>query len=201
MPALPPAVRRWWPAAAGLLALTLALVVPLSSGTDPSPAPASASGPVEAAAAGTDDRGATTELPESPTAPPAPAVAAVSAAGPPTPGAAELLDGPFNERLALRQVTLGVGAEASVSGTFAQVVENSPLLVMEVQADFYDASGAVLGSRRKVLRQPDIKAAALRPDGSDPRYGGDVPFTVQAPDDYAGRVASAFVSVPTLVNE
>ncbi len=180
---LPAAARRWWPAAAGVTVLAVALLVPLSGGGEQSP------------------RAAQAASSPAPVAPAASAIPAVDVREVPAAGTASLAAGPFSDRLAATELTLARGEKASVTGQFRQVTENSALLVMEVQADFYDAGGELLGSRRKVLRQPDVVTGGVLPDGSDTRYGGDIGFAVSAPAEWAGEVASALVSVPVLVNE
>ena len=173
--------RRWWPTAAGAAVLLAALAGSVlamdDAGTADRPAPASAPQPVLLR------------------------VAPVPDTGPPATGEAVLAAGPFTDRLALRDLTLLRTGQVGVSGTFAQVVEIGELLVIEVQADFYDGSGTLLGSESTAMDQDDIVNGGLRPAGSDERPGGDVDFAVTADAAYADRVASAVVSVPVLVNE
>jgi hypothetical protein len=167
-------LRRWSPALAGLLVLAVALVVPMASRSSSLP---KAARPVAAAT------------------PAAPAIVPVSA-GRPVPGRATLVAGPFTDRLRLHTLRLARSPKVAAAGQFAQVADNSAIIVMEVQADFYDAAGALLASKRTVLRQPDVIGGT-----GVQRYGGHVPFTVAAPPAVAARVSSALVSVPVLVNE
>lgn len=176
-----PAVRRWSPAAVGVLVIGAVFALPLAGSRGsaaipkPSTAATKATAPVSAPVA-------------------APAVASRR---PPAPGEARLVAGPFTDRLRLQQVSLQGGV---MRGSFAQVADNSAVLVMEVQGDFYDARGALLGSRRTVLRQPDVVRSGRGGTGTQ-RYGGDIVFTVAAAPAWSARAAGVLLSVPTLVNE
>ena len=163
MPPVPPALSRWWPAAA-----------PATRSTAPVSVPSS---------------------------PAAPALVPVRSGTPPQAGEVELVAGPFTDRVRLEQAQVRTGKQAAVEGSLAQLVDSSALIVAQLQVDFYGADGALLGSRQKVLRQPDITSGGVRPVGGDARYGGDIDFSVQAPAQYADEVRAALLSVPTLVNE
>ena len=183
MPHLSPTARRWSPAVAGLVVVGLAFAVPLHSGSGRSESPRRSA--------------ATSVVSASPT--PAPTgIPAVSGQRPPTAGRAQLIAGPFTDRL--RLVRLDVVKGVGVAGEFAQRFDNSALLDLEVQADFYAADGSLLGSKRRVLRQPDVIAAGKGGTG-DQRFGGNIVFAVDAPAAYAARVSGVLVSVPVLVNE
>lgn len=171
-------LRRWWPAVVGVLVLVAVFAVPLAGKDDPAPAAAQ---PAPSASASAAPVG----------------IAPVAAGTAPAPGRAELVEGPFTDRLRLQRLALRAG---TVTGAFSQVADNSAIIVMEVQADFFDARGSLLGSRRTVLRQPDVVAAGQGGTGSE-RYGGDVVFRVAPSAAWSARVSSAAVSVPTLVNE
>ncbi len=176
---MPAVLRRWWPALLGLLVLGAVFLLPMAGGASPAAAPKAPGAPSPTA---------------TPTASGIPAVSGVQA---PRPGEARLVAGPFTDRLRLQRLILAGGA---ARGVFAQVSDNSALLVMEVQADFYDAHGSLLGSRKTVLRQPDVVRAGQGGTGAQ-RYGGDIVFAVPAAPAWAGKVAGVLVSVPTLVNE
>ena len=188
MPSVPAALNRWWPAAAGAAVLALALVVPLAGGSESKAAPTvpAAQTPAPAAVA---------------SSPTAPALVPVRAGAAPKAGQVELVAGPFTDRVELKRAQVRTGDKAAVEGSLAQVVDNSALIVAQVQIDFYGSDGTLLGSRQKVLRQPDISSGGVRPVGGDARYGGDIDFRVEAPASYADRVSAALMSVPTLVNE
>jgi len=191
---------RWTalaPLGIGLAVAAVILVVPLHHGAG------SATGTGGGTAtAGTTAAGTTPTPAESFPAPDR--LAAVAAtAGTARPGLGRgvvLVDGPFTDRLTLRRSALGTGPQAHVDGLFGQLDDKGGLLEMEVQADFYDASGRLLASRRRVLHQPDLVPPAQGGSG-DARFGGDIPFDIQAPEAVARRVSVARVSVPTLVNE
>ena len=193
MPHVPAALNRWWPAAAGAAVLALALAVPLAGGSEGKDAPAAAA----STAAGAEASEAASPAP----APTAPALAPVRAGKAPEAGQVELVAGPFTDRLELKQAQVRTGAKAAVEGSLGQAVDNSALIVAQLQVDFYAADGELLGSRQKVLRQPDISSGGVRPVGGDARYGGDIDFSVEAPAKYADEVSAALLSVPTLVNE
>ncbi len=178
-----PLLRRWWPALAGLAVLGAVFALPLAGGGSSRTASV-----VPATATATPSAVARTAVP---------GILAVSSATPPRAGEARLLAGPFTDRLRLLRLSLQAG---TARGTFAQVADNSALLVMEVQADFYDARGTLLGSRRTVLRQPDVVAAAQGGTGVQ-RFGGNIVFAVGPARAWATQVAGVLVSVPTLVNE
>lgn len=203
MPQLPPASRRWWPALAGAAVLAAVLVVPVSGGSRDAARPAAA--PAAAGRAAADLAGSTTAAVAvpAPVAPPAPPVVPVTPVGAPAPaaGQVQLAEGPFTDRVALRQASVRAGTDAAVQGTLGQLVETSALLLAQVQVDFYAADGALLGSRVKVLRQPDVVSGGVQQVGGDKRYGGDISFDVEAPVEYAPRVSAAVLSIPTLVNE
>jgi hypothetical protein len=182
VPSLSPTARRWSPAVAGLVVVGAAFALPLHGGTSTASSPRL--------------RIVASALPT----PQATGIVAVSGEQPPGTGQARLVAGPFTDRLRLLRLTLVQGAKPQVQGEFAQRFDNSALLDMEVQADFYAADGTLLGSKRRVLRQPDVIAAGKGGTG-DQRFGGNIVFSVEAPTTYAKRVAGVLVSVPVLVNE
>jgi len=187
VPHVPAPLSRWWPAAAGAAVLGLALAVPLAGGADTAAAPAA---PAAQSAA-----------PVAVVAPTPAALVPVRAGKAPEAGHVELVAGPFTDRVELRTAQVRTGAKAAVEGRLGQLVDTSALIVAQLQVDFYAADGTLLGSRQKVLRQPDITTGGVRPVGGDARYGGDIDFAVEAPAQYADRVSAALLSLPTLVNE
>jgi hypothetical protein len=128
--------------------------------------------------------------------------AAVAAQLPPTvqPGTAALVAGPFSDAVELGALQLRPGDEATVTGTVRLTADVSTLLVMDLEAAWYDAAGALLGTSRTTLRQPDF-TRAYDAGLIDARFGAALPFSVPAPVDVAGRAATATVGVPVLVNE
>ena len=195
MPHVPAALSRWWPAAAGATVLALALAIPLAGGSESKAAPVAAVASASAAAPSAASPSAAAP------APTAPALVPVRAGKAPKAGKVELVAGPFTDRVRLQEAQVRPGAHAVVEGSLGQVVDTSALIVAQLQVDFYAADGKLLGSRQKVLRQPDITSGGVRPAGGDARYGGDINFSVEAPAQYADQVSAALLSVPTLVNE
>lgn len=172
-----PLFRRWWPALTGLALVVAVFTLPLSG----------------VARSGHPRPAATTPA----AAPASLGIRAVSDQKPPSAGEARYVAGPFSDRLRLLNLSL---KGRQVSGLFAQVADNSSILVMEVQADFYDRAGRLLGSRRTTLRQPDVVRTARGGTGPK-RYGGDVAFTIGSAPAWGAQVTGALVSVPVLVNE
>ena len=178
---MPPVLRRWWPALIGLSVVGAVFLLPLAGRGTAVPGPRAVANQAVVAVATPTPAG----------------VAAVPGQRLPEPGEARFVAGPFTDRLALRTLTFRGG---TVGGRFGQVADNSAVIVLEVQGDFYDDKGTLLGSRKTVLRQPDIVRAAQGGVGPQ-RYGGDIPFTVRPAAGWAARVSGVLVSVPTLVNE
>ncbi|MFE3187690.1 hypothetical protein ACFXHA_01695 [Nocardia sp. NPDC059240] len=121
-----------------------------------------------------------------------PPAAAVSV----TPGEVRLTPGPFTDRVRLSGTRLD---GATVHGTLAVTSDVSDLLALEVRADFYDASGHLVGSGR--FERADGESAAGSHAGNGHVAGDDgIAFTITAaPADAA--VAAAVLSIPVLVNE
>lgn len=114
----------------------------------------------------------------------------------PADGTATQLAGPFDEGLALAD--LAVAPDGAV-GTVQVTGDVSTVLVLELRAGFYDRGGALLGTGRLVLRQPDF-TRAYEAGVTGARYNGALPFAVPAPEDADGA-RSAVVTVVSLVNE
>lgn len=172
--------------AAGGLALLLAL------GSAGCTASAPVAGAPAAAPASTAPAGAlpTSALPAvslapTDTAPPAPAHLAEPVAA----GTVARQPGPFDDRLRMTGVRLRAG---TVEARLRVTSDVSEVLALEVDADFYDARGALLG-RTRTRSAPAHEAAGV-PDEA-------VALRLPAATAYRHRVASAVLSVPVLVNE
>ena len=114
----------------------------------------------------------------------------------PAPGTVLVEEGAFTDRLALRGLALQGGTR--VVGRIANTSDVSELIVLEVQADFYDAAGRLLGSGTSAYADEeftDTGATAVE-------VGPDDTFAVEVSSRpaLAGAV-SAVVTVPQLVNE
>jgi hypothetical protein len=106
-----------------------------------------------------------------------------------SPGSVRVEDGPFTDRVTLAGVRLAPGRRASVTGRLNNAVDVSELIVLELQADFYDEAGRLVGTGRQVFED-----AHARP-GEPP-----LDFSIRAPAS-APPAASAVLSIPQLVNE
>ena len=98
-------------------------------------------------------------------------------------------DGPFTDRVRITGLVLVPGDPPVVRGRIVNTVDVSELIVLELQADFYDAAGRFLGSGRQVFRDAHADPAE-----------GPLAFRVRASAPQPAAV-SAVVSVPQLVNE
>lgn len=99
--------------------------------------------------------------------------------------------GPFDDRFTMTPQLEPTGAAADITVTS----DVSELIVLELQADFYDGAGLLLGTAKTTHQEK-------HGDGEDHADSDDgVHLTVTAEPAYRGRVASAVVSVPVLVNE
>ena len=118
----------------------------------------------------------------------------------PAAGAATLLPGPMSRTVAVEGLSLEPGERPAAAGTVQVVQDVSTVIILELDAGFYDAQGALLGVERLVLRQPDF-TRAWQAGTIDAQYGGALPFRIEAPEGLGARVASVAVAVPVLVNE
>ena len=109
----------------------------------------------------------------------------------PAAGTVSVQPGPFDDRFSLAGTRLA-GAAVTTSVTVESDV--SEIIVLETQADFYDAAGALLGSAR-ATHEDD------HGDGEAHTAAEAVPLRMPADPAYAARVHSAVLSVPALVNE
>lgn len=112
----------------------------------------------------------------------------------PTPGTVGRSSGPFDDRYQLLRATLRAGTVQAVVRITSDV---SGLVVMEVQGDFYDARGALLGSVRSEYSEGSGGTA----DTPRPAETAGIPVTVRAAAAWRSRVSSVVLSIPTLVNE
>lgn len=112
----------------------------------------------------------------------------------PRPGTIGVVPGPFDDRFTLGRLQLENGA---VSGHLHVTSDVSDVLELQVLAGFYDARGELLGTGRATYHL-DEAAEHAEHEGTPSELES---FRVVAPSRYAGRVASAAVGVPVLVNE
>ena len=153
-------------------------------------------------AGATDDAGPTTTTvldPATlvPSVSPAPGrVPAVQLDPVPAPGTVLVEEGAFTDRLALRGLALQGGTR--VVGRIANTADVSELIVLEVQADFYDAAGRLLGSGTAAYADEEFidNGATAVEVGPDDTF----PVVVVSHPSVVGAV-SAVVTVPQLVNE
>lgn len=112
---------------------------------------------------------------------------AASVAPVPDPGTVTLIEGPFTARVHLDGLTL---VDGRLTGTLDVVSDVSELLALELDAAWYDADGALVGSSRTVV-DPATAEQFHTVDGI-----ADLPFDIPTP----GAV-SATLAIPVLVNE
>ncbi len=130
-----------------------------------------------------------------PTRAPAPRLEPIPAAG-----KVQVQDGPFTDRLGLTELTLDPSAPA-VTGVVRDLVDVSELIVLELEADFYDSDGRYLGSGTATYADEefaDIGATAVPHGTGEHEESFDVVIRAAAP---LVGVASAVLTVPALVNE
>lgn len=161
------------------------------------------------ACSGRDDAAGTAEQP---TGPVAPVVVSVTGSAPsrtppsvltpaPAAGTVRIEPGPFTDRLDITNASLSSGEQPAVTATVQNTVDVSEFIVLELQADFYDASGGYLGSGSATYADEEFATAGVTPlthgtgDHSDA-----IPVTVPSHTALTGAV-SAVLTVPQLVNE
>lgn len=111
----------------------------------------------------------------------------------PAPGTVVQAKGPFDDRFALRDLRLdakGVHAKALITSDVSDILEFAAV------AGFYDADGHLLGTGRFTYHFDEGNTA--------PRTGppNEVEsFRIAVPAPLQGKVSSAAVGVPVLVNE
>ena len=106
-----------------------------------------------------------------------------------TRGVVRVVDGPFTDRVRLTGLRLRTGKRPAVLGRFQGRADVSDLLVLEIRADFYDATGRFVSSGRMVRK-------GLRAGPQDPTAAVLIAAVGSGP-----RIVSALVSIPQLVNE
>lgn len=114
----------------------------------------------------------------------------------PASGAVVQAAGPFDDRFALTALVLGRDA---LTGHIRVTSDVSELLELQVQAGFYDASGALLGTGRFTHHLDEEHAHASETPNADPHPSED--FVIEIPQALRGRAVAAAVGVPVLVNE
>lgn len=109
----------------------------------------------------------------------------------PAPGTVATVTGPFDDRFDFADLTLN---RSAVSGSIAVTSDVSAILELQIVAGFYDDSGRLLHTGRFVYHSTD--------DGQDHGTPEErEPFSIAIPSQLRGRVASAALGVPALVNE
>lgn len=120
----------------------------------------------------------------------------------PVPAAGSVLriPGPFDDETRLDELAMTPGSAPQLTGTVQVVRDVSTLLLLELQAAWYDASGVLLDTDRLVLRQPDFTRAFERGETAS-MFNGVLPFALAPPPEIADQVASAGINLAVLVNE
>ena len=104
------------------------------------------------------------------------------------PGQVLVENGPFIDRLKITDLSLRPGAKPRVSGALSTGFENSTLISMGLEVDFYDENGRLVGKgTRQYGRGPILSRKALR-------------FSVRSQKP-APSAVTALLAVPDLVNE
>ena len=117
----------------------------------------------------------------------------------PPPGSVRLEDGPFTDRLAFTGLALQDGSR--VVGTVANTVDVSEFILLQLDVDFYDGAGRLLGSGSASYADQEFadNGATALPHGTGQHDDGfEVTITGQ-PE--VTRAVSAVLTVPQLVNE
>ena len=129
-----------------------------------------------------------------PTLSPQPGAAPVPTRLPVVPAAGTVVvrPGPFDDRFVLRGTVLRSGVVTSALDVTSDVSE---VIVAEVTADFYDATGSLLGSARTTLEEGHAE------DGGEHHGDEALEVVLTAAPSYASSVHSAVLAVPVLVNE
>lgn len=109
----------------------------------------------------------------------------------PAAGTVTRLAGPFDDRVQLSGTTLTDGV---VRTALAVTSDVSEIIVLEAQADFYDRAGLLLGTARTTHEDDHA-------DGEEHDPSELVELVLPAEPAWAGRVHSAVLSLPVLVNE
>lgn len=112
----------------------------------------------------------------------------------PAPGTVGRASGPFDDRYELTAAALRAG---EVTARVQVTSDVSGLIVLEVQADFYDGAGALLGSARSETAEGHGGTSDTELEAE---HGGVLVRIAGAPA-WRARVASVVLSVPVLVNE
>ena len=86
---------------------------------------------------------------------------------------------------------------STVTGTLDVNSDVSERLALTITADFYNASGRLVGAQSYHFTPP-AHAAEPHPIGADLNQA---PFTLKAPPSAAKEATAALLSVPSLVNE
>ncbi|MGA8996143.1 MAG: hypothetical protein WB441_17735, partial [Nocardioidaceae bacterium] len=132
-----------------------------------------------------------TALPDRQPAAAEPALPGLRTAAAPA-GTVARVAGPFDDRFRLTGLRLG---RTAVSGDLDVTSDVSDLLELQVVAGFYDGRGRLLGSGRFTRHEdPHGEQVSGTPDER-------VHLRIAVPVPLRGRVVSAAVGVPVLVNE
>ena len=109
----------------------------------------------------------------------------------PAPGTVATVSGPFDDRFDFADLTLNLEA---VSGSIQVTSDVSAILELQVVAGLYDSKGQLLHTDRFVYHATE--------DGHDHEAPEErETFRIAIPSELRGRVVSAAVGVPVLVNE
>lgn len=138
---------------------------------------------------------ARTELPGVTTARGEPRLAGLRSAAP-QPGTVGTVPGPFDDRFTWQGLRLDDGA---ARGALTVTSDVSDLLELQVLAGFYDDQGRFLGTARWTYHLDESEHGTGHDHAGPPEEKRE--FLARAPARFRGRVSSATVGVPVLVNE
>ncbi len=107
---------------------------------------------------------------------------------PPAAGSVELTPSAFTDRVRATDLRLEAGARPRVTGRLTSVTDVSEVLLLVVEATFYDRDGKVAGTDTVTFTEAEAF------------HDEPLRFAIRAPRAAAGAIA-ARVTVPELVNE
>lgn len=103
-------------------------------------------------------------------------------------GTVRIEDGPFTDQVSIEALRVRSGERPRVTGRMARLTDVSELLLLELEADFYDRRGRYLASGTATIDDPEAF------------HEGDLRFSVRS-ERPAPRAVAAILTVPQLVNE
>lgn len=103
-------------------------------------------------------------------------------------GTVRVEEGPFTDQLRIEALRVRSGERPRVTGRMARVTDVSELLLLQLEADFYDRRGRYLASGTATIDDPEAF------------HEGDLSFSVAARRP-ARRAVAAILTVPQLISE